>query len=567
MRLIPRASALVLACVFALSAPASANEAITTQPIAQGQLVVPADIAMWPETSRNETGGAITALLGVQNLLPAVNPLTISLSNSAMTFTVGGGGQAVIAQDSASGGSGNTRYIDSCPATTGTLLANSSGSTRTDLLSIEYVSGNPSFSQSQTNPHAISFSNGTFQTVSNALESCAFNYGTNTTTPPANYVAFARIAVPNGATTASQATITYLFPTVASQLASVMGGVVGSINGVQGAVTLAQGNGILVTTAGNTVTTTLSTPVSVANGGTGTGSPSFASGTNTTVSGSFPFQSVNVVGNPTFSGLVTANAGLTVAGTTTTSTLNTAAITSSSLIQSTNPSAAFAWTNSAGGLAQTALVADGSFKVPPSTGITDTVLGLINQGGTKVMAVDSAGNLGIAGGLNSPGVATFGNAVNITGTLSLTTTPLAVGSGGTGTTSPSLASGSNTSISGTWPAQSVNVSSSPTFSGTATAQYLVASGNGSSYAVGGFPNGSLVNNPRVIVADGTATISGTTNTFPNGFSFSGSGFIRCIAGAPGGAGQVGASATGSNGVILYTNNGSPTTVSYICFGN
>jgi hypothetical protein len=283
---------------------AAANESIETQPMQQGQLVYPVDMNMWSETSRNEAGLAITSLIGTQNLLPAVNPLALSLSNSAMTFSLGGNGQVIIAQDTTSGGSGNTRIMDSCPSQTITIPSNSTGSTRVDLLSIQY-------NQLATNSHVVPFSNNTTAAVSNALESCLYNYTTNTTSPPSNYVAFAKVSVPNGATTASQATVTYLFPTVASQLNTALGGLVNSIGGLTGAVSLSVGNGLLQTIAGNTITTTLATPVSIANGGNGTGVPTLTAGTNLSSSGSWGSQTLNVVNNPTFSGLVTTSAGIT----------------------------------------------------------------------------------------------------------------------------------------------------------------------------------------------------------------------------------------------------------------
>jgi hypothetical protein len=223
---------MALFLVALLYAPALAtNEAIQTQPNASGQIVTHQDLNMYPESMRNETGLLSTAIVGAQNVLPATNPLSITPSGSAMTFTVGGTGQMVIAQDSAPGGSGNARIIDSCQVQTITIPSNSTGSARTDLLSLQYV-------QSQASPHSVPFSNGIVQTVYNSLESCRYNYATGTTTPPSGYVAFARITVPNAATNAAQATISYQFPTVRSSLYSVLGGMVTSVNGLQGAVTM-----------------------------------------------------------------------------------------------------------------------------------------------------------------------------------------------------------------------------------------------------------------------------------------------------------------------------------------
>ena len=361
--------------LFAVSSGfAVANEAITTQPIAQGQLVLPGDISMWPETSRNEAGLAITSLIGSQNLLPATNPLTITPSASAMTFGIGGSGQVVIAQDSASGGSGNTRVIDSCPSQTITIPANSTGSTRNDLLSIMYVSGNPTYPQSQTNPHSVLFSNNIPATVSNALESCAYQYVTATSTPPAGYIAFATVAVPNGATTASQATVAYLFPTVAAQLTSVLGGLVTSVNAKQGAVTLATGNGLLLTTSGNTITETLSTPVTQANGGNGTSVPTLTPGTNLSSSGSWAAQTLNVVNNPTFSGPVS----------------------------NTNYNEAFDIVN---GATTTQIGAPTGIFV---SGVNGNLFGIALKGNTWKETLDTSGDMGLSGSLISAGTIVAG---------------------------------------------------------------------------------------------------------------------------------------------------------------
>lgn len=240
-----KVAALIVSALLAY-APAFANEVITTQPIQQGQLVYPVDMNDWAETSRNETGLLSTAIAGAQNVRPAVNPLTIALSGSNMTFSIGGSGQAVIAQDSAPGGSGNARFIDSCPAQTFTIPSNS-GSTRVDELVLQYV-------QAQTNPHSVQFANNTLSTVYNALESCQYQYFAGTTTPPSGYLAFAYISVPNGATTASQATVSYQFPTMQSQLSTMLGGVLNSVNSLTGAVTIAAGTNMILTPSGQTLT-------------------------------------------------------------------------------------------------------------------------------------------------------------------------------------------------------------------------------------------------------------------------------------------------------------------------
>ncbi len=306
---------LILAALLSTQSATFANEAIEVQPFVNGQLTYSADANMWPEAARNLTGGAIYALTGAQNILPQANPLSISLSSSSLSFMIDGGGQSLIAIDSASSGSGNARMIDSCPQQTITIPVNSSGSTRTDLLSLQYI-------QAQTNPHQVMFSNGQAQTVYNSLESCKYSYLQGTTTPPSGYVAFAEISVPNAASVGSQATISYQFPTVQQVLAGVLGGVVTSLSGKSGAVTIGAGTGLLVTNGVSGPTLSLSTPIAVGLGGTGSSAPSLSPGTGITITGSWPFNTVGLLipistssgGNGTISPSLTTGTGLTSSG-------------------------------------------------------------------------------------------------------------------------------------------------------------------------------------------------------------------------------------------------------------
>ena len=256
---------LSLGLIFALSTQGfAANEVTTSQQYTQGQQVQSTDLAGDFEAVRNLSGILATLLLGSPDALPNNNPLAITLSPSAMSLSLGGAGQFVIAQDLAT--SGNARLIDSCPAQTISVPINTSGATRNDLLSIQYQ-------QLPVNGHSVTFSDGSVRTVYNAVEGCAYSYNTNTSTPPAGYVGFAKVAIPPGATTASQGTVTYLFSTVQALLRQQLGGVVTAVNSYSGSINIVGSSGITVSNSGgNTVTigTTLATSsVTSLNLGTG----------------------------------------------------------------------------------------------------------------------------------------------------------------------------------------------------------------------------------------------------------------------------------------------------------
>lgn len=70
-------------------------------------------------------------------------------------------------------------------------------------------------------------------------------------------------------------------------------------------------SGILTNCSGLPLTTGVTGILPVANGGSGTSIPALVQGTNISISGSWPNQTINVINNPTFSGMVTASVGLT----------------------------------------------------------------------------------------------------------------------------------------------------------------------------------------------------------------------------------------------------------------
>lgn len=149
-----------------------------------------------------------------------------------------------------------------------------------------------------------------------------FGAGTATLTPISGTISYqgnlaaASMPVPQG----SAATVVYdganfwaeLIPLVGNVVTQIIAGTnvtISPTSGV-GAVTINATGTITGVTAGTgltgggtsgTVTLSLVTPVSIANGGTGTASPGLVAGSNITVTGTWPNQTINATGSSTYS--------------------------------------------------------------------------------------------------------------------------------------------------------------------------------------------------------------------------------------------------------------------------
>jgi hypothetical protein len=202
----------------------------------------------------------------------------------------------------------------------------------------------------------------------------------------------------------------------------------------------------------------------VANGGNGTATPSLVGGTNITVSGSWPNQTITATGSA--AGDVTGPAS---------STDNAVARfdnTTGQVIQNSG-----VIINDSGEI--TTGVWKGTEVTVPygGTGVA-TLTGIVKGNGSSAFSAATAGTDYVAPG-GALGTPSSGTATNLTGLPLSTgvTGTLPVANGGTGTTTPSLVAGTNVTISGTWPNQTINSTGGGGGSGTVT-DVSVVSANG-----------------------------------------------------------------------------------------
>lgn len=213
----------------------------------------------------------------------------------------------------------------------------------------------------------------------------------------------------------------------------------------------------------------------VANGGNGTATPSLVAGTNVTVTGTWPNQTINATASG--SGSVTSVAtgtGLTGGPITTSGTIalaNTAvtagSYTSANITVDAQGRITAATNGSGGGGSGTVtdmsiVSANGlagtvaNSTTTPAVTLSTSVTGIVKGNGTALSAATAGTDYVAPGG--ALGTPSSGTATNLTGLPLSTgvTGTLPVANGGTGTTTPSLVAGTNVTISGTWPNQTIN---------------------------------------------------------------------------------------------------------------
>ena len=234
----------------------------------------------------------------------------------------------------------------------------------------------------------------------------------------------------------------------------------------------------------------------VNHGGTGTTTPSIVAGTNVTVSGTWPNQTINASGGTITD--VTASAPVVSSGGST-----------------PNISMAAATTSANGYL-------------------TSTDWNTFNS------------KLTSGGALGTP---SSGTATNLTG-LPLTTGVtglLPVANGGTGTATPALVAGTNVTISGTWPNQTINAS------GGGGGGDVTGPGSSTDNAVARFDSttGKIIQNSGVIINDSGEVTTGVWKGTEVGLSYGGTG----ASSASQARGNILPSYSGNAGKVLAVNVG------------
>ena len=200
----------------------------------------------------------------------------------------------------------------------------------------------------------------------------------------------------------------------------------------------------------------------VVNGGTGTNTPALVAGTNVTISGAWPNQTINSTGGGG-SGDVSGPASSTDnAVARFDSTTGKIIQNSGVVINDSGEVTVGVWKGTEVGLsyggtgAASASQARGNI-LPSYTGNAGKVLA-VNTGATDVEYISAGGtgtvtSVAVSGG--TTGLTTSGGPITAAGTITLAGT-LAVANGGTGTSTPAIVAGTNVTVSGTWPNQTIN---------------------------------------------------------------------------------------------------------------
>jgi hypothetical protein len=258
-------------------------------------------------------------------------------------------------------------------------------------------------------------------------------------------------------------------------------------------------SGTATNLTGLPLTTGVTGLLPVANGGTGTATPSIVAGTNISVSGTWPNQTVNATGSAAGDvvgpGSSTDNAVARFDSTTGKIIQNSGVV-----INDSGEVTVGVWKGteiglSYGGTGAASASQARSNILPSYAGNAGKVLA-VNTGATDVEYISAGGtgtvtSVQVSGG--TTGLTTSGGPITAAGTITLAGT-LAVASGGTGTATPSIVAGTNVTVSGTWPNQTINAT---------------AGGSGTVTSVGGTGTVNGLTLTGTVTTSGNLTLGGT----------------------------------------------------------
>jgi len=181
----------------------------------------------------------------------------------------------------------------------------------------------------------------------------------------------------------------------------------------------------------------------------------------------------------------------------------------------------------------------------PAITLTTSITGVLKGNGTAISAATAGTDYVAPGGaLGTPSSGTLTNATGLPLTTGVTGL-LPVANGGTGTATPALVAGTNVTITGTWPNQTINASGGGGGSGTVT-----------SVAVSGGTTG-LTTSGGPITTSGTITLAGTLAIANGGTNGSATPTAGAISYGTGTAFAF--TAAGTSGYVLQSNGASAPT--------
>ena len=252
-----------------------------------------------------------------------------------------------------------------------------------------------------------------------------------------------------------------------------------------GVTSFSAGSTGLTPATATTGAVTLAGTLAVANGGTGTATPSLIAGTNVSITGTWPNQTINSSGGGG-GGMVYPGAGIPLStGTAWGTSYNSTG--TGDVVLSTSPTlvtpllgtptsgnfstGTFTWptfnqntTGTAANVTGTVAIANGGTGEITRQAAMDALAGAVTSGqylrGNGTDVVMSAIQAADVPTLNQN---TTGTAANVTGIV-------AVANGGSGTATPALVAGTNVTITGSWPNQTINSSGGSGSPGGSTTQ-------------------------------------------------------------------------------------------------